>query len=302
MTEADSGHIELQACQALAKRLTEPRDLFAGVRGFLTTLPVNPLQFHRHSDRHLNMGAPFLHHRFVLVACLSEPGSIVMEGKVFHIESGQGLLIFPYQSHYYARLEHPERISWLFTTFEFEAPEKLELLRNTPFSLNVQDLRRLRQVTESYLDTRQDGEGMTHDMPLELALFLSGVLRRQSHQRNILTGKTNPDGLQVQFFRPLFAYINQHLDGSLQMGDLAKCVHLSPSRLRARFKHTLGIGLGEFIRHTRIQRACGLLNSTDLNVTQVSEKCGFNSVYAFSRTFRTIVGIPPTAFRTKLSS
>ncbi len=83
----------------------------------------------------------------------------------------------------------------------------------------------------------------------------------------------------------------------LRTDDLAHCVHLSSSRLRARFKHTLGIGLGEFIRNTRIHRACSLLNSTDLSVSQIADQCRFNSVYAFSRTFRNIVGTPPTLFR-----
>ena len=300
MTAAESTLAELQACLTLARKVPEPRDLFAGVRGFLSTLPVNTLQFHRHSDRHLLQGAPFLHHRFVLVVCLREPGCIVLDGNVFHVEPGHGLLIFPYQSHYFARLEHPERISWLFTTFELADPKALEPIRNTPFVFHAQDLQRLQRVTTAYLQTRAPGKAGTVDMPLEIALLLSGLLQRQRQRNAHFSGQPLPDGPQAQFLRPLFDYIDQHLNEPLLLSDLAGCVHLSVSRLRARFAHTLGIGIGTFIRHTRIHRACGLLNSTDLNVTQVAEQCGFNSVYAFSRTFRSIVKKTPTAFRAQL--
>ena len=300
MTAPDDNQKELLACQSLAGRLPKPRDLFAGIQGFLTVLPENPLQFHRHGDRYLLRGAPFLHHRFVLVACLCEPGCIVLDGDVFRIEPGHGLLIFPYQNHYYVRLEHPERISWLFTTFEYPASEKLEPLRNTPFLFKTQDLQRLHQVMAAYLHSRKGAREATHDMPLEIALLLSGLLQRQRRRGKDLAGKPLTDGPQAQFLRPLFTYIERHLEGSLRLEDLAGCVHLSPSRLRARFKHTLGIGPGEFIRHTRIHHACSLLNGTELNVTQIAEKCGFNSVFAFSRTFRHVIGKSPTVFRQNL--
>ena len=291
---------ELLLCQSLAKRLPEPGDLFTGIQGCLTVLPTNPLQFHRHSDRYLLMGAPFLHHRFVLVTCLREPGCIVLDGSVFRIEPGQSLLIFPYQSHYFARLEHPERISWLFTTFEYPAPETLEPLRNTPLLLTPQDLQRLQRVTSASLPARKGGNEEVHDMPLEVALLLSGLLQNQGHRGKHFGALSLPEGPQTLFLRPLFDHIDRNLGGLLRTEDLAQCVHLSPSRLRARFKHTLGIGLGEFIRNTRIHRACSLLNSTDQSVSQIADQCGFNSVYAFSRAFRNIAGKPPTLFRQNL--
>lgn len=297
MTDPKNTQRELLICQSLAKRLPEPGDLFTGIQGCLTVLPTNPLQFHRHSDRYLLMGAPFLHHRFVLVTCLREPGCIVLDGAVFRIEPGQSLLIFPYQSHYFARLEHPERISWLFTTFEYPAPETLEPLRNTPLLLTPQNLQRLQRVTSASLPARKGGNEVTHDSPLEVALLLSGLLQQKRRRGKHFGAHPLPEGPQTQFLRPLFAHIDRNLEGVLRTEDLAHCVHLSPSRLRARFKHTLGIGLGEFIRNTRIHRACSLLKSTDLSVSQIAEKCGFNSVYAFSRTFRNIVGKPPTLFR-----
>jgi len=290
----------LQDCHSLACRVPEPHDLFAGLQGFLSVPPENVLQFHRHSDRTLLMGAPFLHHRFVLVTCLREPGCIVVDGTIYRMKPGQGFLIFPYQSHYFTRLENPERISWLFTTFEYAVPGKLKSLRNMPMVFDSQDLQRLCRTTTAFLQAHRAPPGTTHDMPLELALLLSGLLQRHQRQRPHACSQSLHDSPHALFFNPLFTHIDEHLCSRIPLKDLAQCVHLSPSRLRARFKHMLGIGIGEFVRNTRIHRACVLLNSTDLTVTQIADKCGFASVYAFSRTFRHVVGKPPTAFRQDL--
>jgi len=300
MTASDPCLDVLHDCHSLACRMPEPLDLFVGFHGFLSVLPENVLQFHRHSDCYLLMGAPFLHHRYVLVTCLREPGCIVVDGIIYRVRPGQGFLIFPYQSHYFTRLENPERISWLFTTFEYAMPDKLEPLRNMPLVFDAQDLQRLCQTTTAFLQAHQAASGTTHDIPLELALLLSGLLQRHQRIRTQNRGQPLPDGPQALFLNPLFMHIDQHLSKQIPLKNLAQCVHLSPSRLRARFKHILGIGIGEFVRNTRIHRACGLLNNTDLTVTQIADKCGFASVYAFSRTFRHVVGKPPTVFRQDL--
>ena len=289
----------LKACAVLARCLPEPTDYYSGAQGCLTVLPCSVLQFHRHCNTYLSSAKPSLHHRFVLIACLDAPGCIVVNDTFFRVEPGQGFLVFPYQRHYYARLEHPSRLSWLFTTFDHAEPGLLEPLRDTVLAFSPRDMQRLHEATTAYMEARGLVHGNDHDTPLALALLLAGLLRRQQARRTPVLRKPIPGSLQLEFLRPLFTHIDRNLTRPIPIGELARLAHLSPSRLRARFSHALGIGIAEFIRDARIHRACGLLDSTDLNVTQISEKCGFNSVYAFSRAFRQIAGMPPTAFRAR---
>jgi AraC-like DNA-binding protein len=297
MTARNPYSESLYRCQSLARRLHDPSNYLEGVKGILRVLPENVLQFHRHNARYISKGRPFLHHRFVLMTCLREAGCIVVDGTIYRIKPGQGFLVFPYQSHYFTRPENPEQLSWLFTTFEYSAPGSLELLRDMPLVFNVQDLQRLGQTTVAFLQNGRATKGITLDVPLELAFLLSGLLVRYQQQSTLCRCKIKPDSAQILFLNPLFKHINQNLGSRIPMKDLAQCVHLSTSHLQARFKHMLGIGIGEFIRNTRVHRACVLLKGTDLSVTQVADKCGFASVYAFSRTFRCVIGAPPSVFR-----
>jgi AraC-like DNA-binding protein len=291
----------LKACATLARGLPEPdpADYYSGAHGHLPILPDNVLQFHRHNKVYLSSAIPSLHHRFVLVACLREPGSIVVNDTFFRVEPGQGFLVFPYQRHYYARLEHPNRLSWLFTTFDHAEPGLLEPLRDTVLAFSPRDLQRLHEATTAYLEACGVVRGNDHDTPLALALLLAGLLRRQQTRKTPVLVKKNLGCLDMEFLRPLFTHIDRHLNRPIPIGELACLVHLSPSRLRARFSRALGIGIAEFIRDERIHRACGLLDGAELNVTQISEKCGFNSAYAFSRAFRQVAGMSPTAFRAR---
>ena len=51
------------------------------------------------------------------------------------------------------------------------------------------------------------------------------------------------------------------------------------------------------MRESRLSEAAQLLQSSDLNVSDIGERCGFESLYAFSRAFRKAYGIPPRTYR-----
>ena len=52
----------------------------------------------------------------------------------------------------------------------------------------------------------------------------------------------------------------------------------------------------EFIRTIRLRHAAELLREGKLTVTEVSYATGFSSISYFSRSFRTMYGVPPTQF------
>lgn len=47
----------------------------------------------------------------------------------------------------------------------------------------------------------------------------------------------------------------------------------------------------------KIRKACGLLDATDMKLTQISFKLGFEDQFYFSRLFTKIMGVSPTAYR-----
>ena len=78
---------------------------------------------------------------------------------------------------------------------------------------------------------------------------------------------------------------------------LARDCHMALSTLRRRFRQRMRISLHNYVLQSRIAEAQRLLAETDLSVSAVAERLGYRDVYFFSRQFRKIAGVPPTAFR-----
>jgi AraC family transcriptional regulator of arabinose operon len=89
-------------------------------------------------------------------------------------------------------------------------------------------------------------------------------------------------------------------DKSLTVKCLSHVLGYSESYLRAYFKKTMDLPLGRFIIEIRLTEAMRLLSRTDKQVTSIAELCGYDSVYAFSRSFKNHVGVSPSEYRYRI--
>jgi two-component system response regulator YesN len=67
--------------------------------------------------------------------------------------------------------------------------------------------------------------------------------------------------------------------------------------LRNLFEKYLNTSIAAYIRKMRVLRACHLLATSSETIGAISDRCGFSSQYAFSRTFKQIAGCSPNAYR-----
>ena len=67
--------------------------------------------------------------------------------------------------------------------------------------------------------------------------------------------------------------------------------------LERRFLSALGRSPHAMILHERVERAKHLLSTTDLPVSLIAERCGFQSNERLTVNFRAAVGVPPSAYR-----
>jgi AraC-like DNA-binding protein len=283
--------------QELLKKYNEPENYFAGISTAFTLLPENILQFHR--TRQLETEKE-IHHRFVLISVIREPGHVIVDGDLLPLKPGQGLLIFPYQSHYYTRFSNPEYVSWLFTTFELRDASLLQPLKGMPFTFNQFEQGKLINLIRLFSLWHEERHADGSETPLELGLLLISLLKRQQTVVKGLSSKQVPDHPDRQFIQRVMNYVYTNIEKSINIADLSEAIAISQSRLRTRFREAINISLGEFIRRTRIQRACALLHNSDLPVARIADKCGFGSIYSFSRSFRQVTLRSPTDFRKRL--
>jgi AraC-like DNA-binding protein len=236
----------------------------------------------------------------VLVSCLESAGGLILDENLFLLEPGDVFLIFPHQCHQLVRFEK-EAISWLFITFEMEEIEAILPLRNNPFRVTSAVGDSIKRVVGCYEAGLRGENTISGDIAAELSLLLSALLRQQGRGGPVdRLGKAGQADYTREMVRRVTKYIYGNIGRPVRLTEIARHASISESHLRRVFRQALGLSLGEFIRHTRINKACGLLHKSELNVTQVAEACGFGSLYAFSSAFRKQVGLAPLHYRRKV--
>lgn len=85
----------------------------------------------------------------------------------------------------------------------------------------------------------------------------------------------------------------------LSITELSKRAFYSPNYFRKLFKMETGIPLSTFIRQKRMEYAKQLLETTNLPVSAVMEKAGFNDTKSFYITFKRLYDSTPAKIRNK---
>lgn len=91
--------------------------------------------------------------------------------------------------------------------------------------------------------------------------------------------------------------IESNLHKPMKAEQLAKNLYVSYSWFRQAFKDQTGEAPSEYHLNRRIEKACGLLNNTDLAVKQISEELGFKNQNHFSALFKRKIGVSPLNYR-----
>lgn len=94
------------------------------------------------------------------------------------------------------------------------------------------------------------------------------------------------------------AYIAEHYREDLSLDAVAQAIYVSASYLSGCFPQTMGMGFVEYIHHTRIEHAKGLLLNTNLKIYQVAEQVGYRDHKYFSQIFKKLTKSSPGEYRT----
>jgi len=95
----------------------------------------------------------------------------------------------------------------------------------------------------------------------------------------------------------VIATMRDKLGEQLTIDDMARSAMFSKFHFSRIFQRVTGVSPGRFLSALRLQEAKQLLVSTQLNVTDISLRVGYNSVGTFSSRFTRSVGLSPTTYR-----
>ncbi len=111
------------------------------------------------------------------------------------------------------------------------------------------------------------------------------------------TNSISQGGLAAWQKQRLAQYVNQHIDGSIAIEDLAALVRLSSSYFSKAFRISFGCSPHAYVIERRIDRAKHLMLEGNASLTQISLECGFSDQPHFCRLFKRIAGETATVWR-----
>src|SRR5215471_8665474 len=95
----------------------------------------------------------------------------------------------------------------------------------------------------------------------------------------------------------VMVHVQNHLYEPLQLAHLARLAAFSPCHFHLVFTGMVGESVKEHVRRLRLERAASRLKLSSAPVTDLAFDAGYQSLEAFTRSFRAAFGVSPSGYR-----
>lgn len=100
-----------------------------------------------------------------------------------------------------------------------------------------------------------------------------------------------------QIYSDIADFIRTNISKNLKIFEIAEAFGYSSKYLSHLFTKVSGMSLKQFIMNARIEKACFFLTDSDRTISEIADELGFSDVHNFSRSFKKITGLTPSAYR-----
>ncbi|WOO40630.1 AraC family transcriptional regulator [Rubellicoccus peritrichatus] len=285
-----------QSLKSASQTLPIPADYFSGFgEGRIVLKPENLLLFSRTTASELveMEGMPMKinqHSRWVLIMNLQGEGSVLIGENSYALIPGKILLIRPFEVHTISELKDTEP-NWLFLTFDLSIEMHDYLVKHRYYQEATDWFWQLsRACVETYM---AKSDLVRNSTPYVASLMLVEMIdNNQADHDRPFANNPLPDA-----YKRVRAFMKATDSADWNISNAAKYCNLSASRLRVLFKESMQMSLGSYFQHCRLMNAAKELKTTNKSLTELSEQSGYDSVYSFSRAFKSMFGTPPGAYR-----
>ncbi|MEE6657797.1 AraC family transcriptional regulator [Pediococcus acidilactici] len=94
-------------------------------------------------------------------------------------------------------------------------------------------------------------------------------------------------------------YIDENFSTGITISQIAARNNVDRSYLYKLFQRYLGKKPSQYIQQLKLQKAYSLLRKSSLNITQISQECGFSSSAYFTNVFAKEINCTPLKYRNR---
>ena len=162
--------------------------------------------------------------------------------------------------------------------------------RTVQFSLKTVLQEDYQKFYQSIISCVEYNSAGTFSQRLALDLELSKILLLLSQIRE----RNSAANRYPLVLEQMLSYTHKHLTEPLTTSDLCRACGISTSYGARLFRKYFNTTITAYIRGEKLYYACELMNSTEMNISQIASYLGFCDVYYFSKCFKARFGKAPT--------
>lgn len=224
------------------------------------------------------------------------------EDRVFHLEAGQTLHLFPGRQHGSTK---PMPLGLKFYWIHFEIDEQnsrrarragaeLNQRIKIPQSAHLCHPERLERLFRTFLEDQETG--VLHPQAANLLTTLMLVEVAQSMAER----SAEPEEQNV-VATWAHTYIRINYDRAITTSKVAEAIGYNADYLGRIYRKVYGCTLTEAIQRCRVSHATDYLLDSSLTIEQIAQKCGFSDPDYFRRIFRHYMKTSPSEYRKEFS-
>jgi AraC family transcriptional regulator len=220
-------------------------------------------------------------------------GTLKFKDKIYTIKPGEAMLLTVPEEHCYYFPDDSD--SWEFIFINMNGREVMRLFRQlrkqsgvvAKFDKDSLPVRKAFSICEktekNAINNQYTASALAYD-------FLMSML---DYVHPVEQGEKGPP----EFINRVNEYCLKNIDKPVSVNDMAKCAGYSRYHFTRLFKEHMGSSPQYFMNELRIRMAVRLLQTEQLSVKEIAQRCGFEDVSYFCKIFRKFQKVSPNEFR-----
>lgn len=249
---------------------------------YVDNLPHWPYPWHLHEDS------------YEIAFIMEGSGYLVVDNQQLPVESGSITLVPPSTMHHFSTSEE-NGMRYYCLRFQLDSANqelyKFFTARNS--SVTSGDyLNYIKNTFQVLFHTHQVNGGIVDEVFQSLALGLVQLAKKQFSAKTISMHQEEHD-----LASEILSYISNYHYEKITLESLAKKYNISPSHLSRIFCNTYHVSPINYLIHSRITFATEYLLKSDLSISEIAEKVGYDNPTHFTNMFIKRIGCTPTEYR-----
>jgi len=254
-------------------------------------IPELPFKLHTESLYKEGIYAHW-HENVEFLFCLDGSCKIQCDAKTLNMKKGETVIINPLSLH---RIDTDESVKYLCliikSSFFAENGIKAEKLffQELIFDRTAEKL--IKNIDRIY----KENTSVFSDAEKRLAVltYLLYICKNFTSKKTF----SKPASKSYSAVLNAVKYINNNFSEKLTLDELSEKANYSKYHFARMFKEATGETVFDHINKLRCENARTLLRGSEKSISEISFECGFESPSYFTKTFKNLYGILPTAYR-----